>query len=108
MPPPARPRPDPLRMAANDSPPVLLARTVSANRMATNPRWVIAAYQRAAGRTSGLWRCSARTSTSDDTAMISQSNSNVDALPAAGTVSRLHTKRGNVACTALPEQLCAV
>jgi hypothetical protein len=91
-------------MTANESPPARDASTTSASRIATNPTWVIAAYQCAAVRTAALWRCSASTKSSEDSAMSSQSTSNVDALPAAGTISRLHTNKGYVACTARPDK----
>ncbi len=70
----------------------------------TNPRCVIAAYQSPAVRTAGLRRCSASTSSSDDSAINSHSTRNVDALPATGTISRVHTNSGKLACTLRPDK----
>ena len=92
------------RNAGNESLSACPVSTSSPIRMATNPRWVITAYQRAADATSARWLCSASTSSSEVSAISSQHTRNVPTLPAAGTSSMAATNSGSVACTQRPSR----
>ena len=105
---PVRPRPvtgaRAARTAAKESPRAGAASTSSPIRIATNPRWVITAYQRPADATAARRRCSATTSSSEVSAISSQHTSNVATLPATGTSSSDTTNSGSTACTPRPSR----
>src|SRR4051794_7378865 len=75
------------RTATQVSPVAGAAITSIPIRTATNPEWVITAYQRPADATSTRCRCSTTTSSNDVNAISSQHARNVATLPAAGTSS---------------------
>lgn len=75
--------------------------------MATRPRWVITAYQRPALATSGRRRCSATTSSSEVSAISSQTSSSVPTLAASGTSIMASTNSGSTACTPRASNPCS-